>query len=137
MPPAFRRALTTAVVTVALVVTGGATAFAAGREATYTMNLSATAATVRAGSTTRVVVSFCVSDDLYRTRVTLSASGLPDGVTARFAPPTPRLSGRSVLTLSTAPASPAGTFALTITAITISSDPIGTSAPLSLVINGP
>ena len=46
-----------------------------------------------------------------------------------------RHGGHSVLTLTAAPSSAAGAFAVTVTAMTLSSDPIGTSAPLSLTIS--
>jgi hypothetical protein len=72
---------------------------------------------------------------LYGTPVALSVSGLPGGVTASFSPRTATIGGRSVLTLTAAPPSAAGPFAVTVTAITLSSDPIGTSAPLSLTIS--
>ena len=67
----------------------------------------------------------------------LSVSGLPSGVTASFAPPTATIGGRAVLTLTAAPSSVAGTSAVTVTAMTESSDPIGTTAPLGLTIGTP
>jgi len=48
-----------------------------------------------------------------------------------------RHGGHSVLTLTAAPSSGVGAFAVTVTAITLSSDPIGTSAPLGLTISAP
>jgi len=75
--------------------------------------------------------------DLYGTAVTLSVSGLPSGVTASFSPPTATIGGLSVLTVTAAPSSAAGAFAATLTAMTLSSDPIGTSAPLGLTISAP
>jgi hypothetical protein len=39
--------------------------------------------------------------------------------------------------LTAAPSSAAGAFAATVTAMTLSSDPIGTSAPLGLTISAP
>jgi hypothetical protein len=39
--------------------------------------------------------------------------------------------------LTAAPSTAAGAFAVTITAITVSSDPIGTSAPLGLTVSAP
>lgn len=75
--------------------------------------------------------------DLYGTAVTLSVSGLPSGVTASFSPSTATIGGRSVLTLTAAPSSAAGAFTATVTAMTLSSDPIGTTTPLGLTISAP
>jgi hypothetical protein len=101
----------------------------------YTMRLSPSSVTVRAGYRTRIIVSFQALADLYGTPVALSVTGLPSGVTASFSPPTATIGGRSVLTLTAAPSSAAGAFAVTITAMSLSSDPIGTSAPLGLTIS--
>jgi hypothetical protein len=103
----------------------------------YTMQLSPSSVTVRAGDRTRITISFQAPADLDGTPVTLSASGLPSGVTASFSPRTARIGGRAVLTLTAAPSTAVGTFAATVTAITVSSDPIGTSTPLGLTIGTP
>jgi hypothetical protein len=103
----------------------------------YTMRLSPSSVTVRAGHRARITVSFQAATDLYGTPVALSVSGLPGGVTASFSPSTAVIGGRSVLTLTAAPSSAAGAFAATVTAMTLSSDPIGTSAPLGLTISAP
>ena len=103
----------------------------------YTMRLSPSSVAVRAGHRTRIIVSFQAATDLYGTPVTLSVSGLPGGVTASFSPSTAVIGGRSVLTLTAAPSSAAGAFAATVTAMTLSSDPIGTSTPLGLAISAP
>ena len=103
----------------------------------YTMRLSPSSVAVRAGHRTRITVSFQAATDLYGTPVTLSVSGLPGGVTASFSPSTAVIGGRSVLTLTAAPSSAAGAFAATVTAMTLSSDPIGTSTPLGLAISAP
>jgi hypothetical protein len=103
----------------------------------YTMRLSPSSVAVRAGHRTRITVSFQAATDLYGTPVTLSVSGLPGGVTASFSPSTAVIGGRSVLTLTAAPSSAAGAFAATVTAMTLSSDPIGTSTPLGLTISAP
>jgi len=103
----------------------------------YTMRLSPSSVMVRAGYRTSITVSFHATTDLYGTPVALSVSGLPGGVTASFSPRTATIGGRSVLTLTAAPSSAAGAFAATVTAITLSSDPIGTSAPLGLTISTP
>ena len=103
----------------------------------YTMRLSPSSVAVRAGHRTRITVSFQAATDLYGTPVALSVSGLPGGVTASFSPSTAVIGGRSVLTLTAAPTSAAGAFAATVTAMRLSSDPIGTSAPLGLTISAP
>jgi hypothetical protein len=100
----------------------------------YTMQLSPSSVTVRAGYRTRISVSFQAPADLHGTPVALSVSGLPSGVTASFSPSTAIIGGCSVLTLTAAPSTAAGTFAVTVTAMTLSSDPIGTTTPLGLTI---
>ena len=103
----------------------------------YTIRLSPSSVTVRAGYRTRITVSFRATPDLDGTPVALSVSGLPSGVTASFSPSTPTIGGHSVLTLTAAPSSTPGTFTATVIAITLSSDPIGTTAPLALAISAP
>ena len=103
----------------------------------YTMQLSPSSVTVRSGYRTRITVTFRAMTDLYGTPVALSISGLPSGVTASFSPSTTIIGGRSVLTLTAEPSSTAGAFAATVTAMTLSSDPIGTSTPLSLTVSAP
>jgi len=111
--------------------------FASSPDSYYTMQLRPSSVTVRAGYRTRITVSFLATSDLYGTPVALSVSGLPSGVAASFSPRTAVIGGRSVLTLTATPSSAAGAFAVTVTAITLSSDPIGTSAPLGLTISAP
>ena len=121
----------------ALVLTGATAAHAASDPQTdYVMNLSSPSATVRSGGTTTTVISFEAEPYLDGTRVTLSVSGLPDGVTADFHPSTPLISGRSALVLHTARSTPVGTVAITVTAMTLSSDPIGTTATFGLTVAG-
>jgi hypothetical protein len=103
----------------------------------YTMRLSPSSVTVRAGYRTRIIVSFEAPADLYGTAVALSISGLPSGVTASFSPSTAVIGGFSVLTLTAAPSATAGASAVTVTAMSLSSDPIGTSTPLGLTISAP
>jgi hypothetical protein len=103
----------------------------------YTMQLSPSSVTVRAGHRTRISVWFQAPPDLYGTAVALSVSGLPSGVTASFSPRTATIGGGAVLALTAAPSTAAGVFAATVTAITESSDPIGTSTPLALTISAP
>jgi hypothetical protein len=101
----------------------------------YTMRLSPSPVTVRAGHRTRITISFQAPADLHGTPVTLSVSGLPGGVTAAFLRSTAAIGGRPVLTLTAATSTAAGAFEATVTAMTLSSDPIGTSTPLGLTIS--
>ena len=117
-------------------VLAGSTAAVADPVTDYSMDLSSSSATVAAGRPTATVISFEAEPYLDNTRVTLSATGLPAGVTARFIPPTPRLSGHSVLLLTTSRSTPAGSASITISAITISSDPIGTTTTFGLTVSG-
>jgi hypothetical protein len=103
----------------------------------YTMRLSRSSVAVRAGHQTRIAISFRAPAALYGVPVALSVSGLPSGVTASFSPSTVAIGGHAVLTLTAAPSLAAGTFAVTVTAMSLSSDPIGTTAPLGLTIGAP
>ena len=121
----------------ALIFAGSTVAYAApvaDPETGYTMELGSTTATVAAGHIATTVISFRAGKYLDSTRVSLSAAGLPGGASARFLPPTPRLGGHAVLAVSTSSSTPAGLATITVTAITISSDPIGTSAAFALTV---
>jgi hypothetical protein len=121
--------------TVMPVAAAHAATSAATAATSYTMELSPASATIRAGRTTTTTISFSASRRLYSTPVDLSVSGLPSGVTASFSPATPRIGCTSTLTLTAAPSSAGGMFVLTVTAITESTDPIGTSTTFDLTIN--
>jgi hypothetical protein len=129
------RILGAAPVALALVL-AGSTAAVADPATEYTMHLSSTSATVAAGHLAATVILFDAEPYLDNTRVTLSVTGLPSGVTAWFIPVRPRIDGRAPLTLITSPTTPAQWAAVTITAITISSDPIGTSVAFGLTVRG-
>jgi hypothetical protein len=98
------------------------------------MHLSRSSVAVRAGHRTSVAISFRAPAALYGAPVTLGVTGLPSGVTASFSPSTTAIGGHAVLTLTAANSLPAGTFAVTVTAMVLSSDPIGTTTPLGLTI---
>jgi hypothetical protein len=117
--------------------TAGVTSGAHAPDSYYTMRLSRSSVAVRAGHQTRIAISFLAPAALYGVPVALSVSGLPDGVTASFSPSTVAIGGHAVLTLTAAPSLAAGTFAVTVTAMSLSSDPIGTTAPLSLTLGAP
>jgi hypothetical protein len=131
----YRKIGSVASVAFALVLAAPAVAAVAASSDTYTMNLSRSAATVRAGGLGSTVITFSESSKLENTRVSLSVTGLPPGVTATFLPAKPCLCGSSIMFLRTSSSTPVGTSALTISAITISSDPIGTTAPFSLTVS--
>jgi hypothetical protein len=101
----------------------------------YTMILSPATGAVTPGATTATLVTFRAPHYLRHTRVQLSTTGLPAGVAAKFYPPTPRIGAASVLTLTAAATTSPTQSTLTVTAITISSDPIGTSTTFDLTIN--
>src|SRR5262249_29218013 len=101
------------------------------------MRLSPSSVTVRPGHRTRIGISFQAGTDLYGTAVALSISGLPSGVTASFSPATAIIGGRSVLTLTAAPSAQDGASAVTVAAMTLSSDPMGASTPLAVTIGAP
>ena len=130
----FRKIGSVAPVALALVLAAPAAAAVAASTDEYTMHLSKTAATVTAGGQTSTVIRFTEPTKLEDTRVTLSVTGLPAGVTAKFYPPKPFLAASSIMVLKTSSSTPVGTSALTVSAITISSDPIGTTAPFSLTV---
>jgi hypothetical protein len=123
-------------VALALVLAAPAAAAVAASSDEYTMNLRKSSATVKAGGLASTLITFTEKPKLEDTRVRLSATGLPAGVTARFLPAKPFLDGSSIMFLTTSSSTPAGPAAITITAITISSDPIGTTAPFSLTVTG-
>jgi hypothetical protein len=70
--------------------------------------------TVRAGQTVKVAVKTMLVSGTAET-ITLSASGLPDGVTAAFNPPQVAAGGATELTLSAAASAPAGSALVMIT----------------------
>jgi hypothetical protein len=112
----------------------GVAAAAPAQQGEYTMILSPATATVAPGTAAATLITFDAPRYLRSSRAQLSVTGLPSGVSAAFYPPVPRLSGGSVLILNTASSSPAGLSAVTVTAITTSSDPIGTSTTFGLTI---
>ena len=116
------------------VAVAGATSKAPAAETYYTMRLSPPSVTLRPGSTARIIISFNARSGLYGTPVDLGVSGLPNGVSASFSPSTTVIGGFSVLTVTAAPSSTAGAFAATVSALTESSDPIGTTATLGVTI---
>ncbi len=81
---------------------------------TFSLNLSPSAGTVTAGAKATSTVSTATTDGKSQ-QVTLSASGLPAGATAAFAPTTVASGDSSTLTITTTAATPAGTYPVTVT----------------------
>ncbi|MFY9854497.1 MAG: S53 family peptidase [Terracidiphilus sp.] len=86
----------------------------AGTSATAGFSLSATAASVTAGSTGNSTVTETVTGG-FDSAVTLSASGLPTGVTAAFSPTSITGAGTSTLTFTAASTAAAGSYTITVT----------------------
>jgi hypothetical protein len=82
----------------------------------FSMALSPTSGTVAAGSATTTTVSTAVTAGSAGT-VSLSASGMPTGVSASFNPASVTAGGSSTLTLSTTSAAAAGTSTITVTGV--------------------
>jgi subtilase family serine protease len=86
----------------------------AGSSTTAGFSLSATAASVTAGSTGTSTVTETVTGG-FDSAVTLSASGLPTGVTAAFNPASIAGAGTSTLTFTAASTAAAGSYTITVT----------------------
>jgi subtilisin family serine protease len=98
----------------------------------FSVAVSPTSRTVTQGdSTTTTVSTATVSGDPQT--VTFSATGLPTGTTASFAPGSVTSGGSSTLTLSTSGSTPTGTFTITVRGTAAS----GTkSVPFTLLVTG-
>jgi kumamolisin len=97
-----------------------------------TFSLSATGATVTQGSQGTSTITVTVSGTL-SSGVTLSASGLPSGVTAAFGTNPVNGSGTSVLTFTATSTATTGTFSVIVTGMT--SDGTTETTPVSLTVN--
>ncbi|MFZ1085280.1 MAG: protease pro-enzyme activation domain-containing protein [Terracidiphilus sp.] len=82
--------------------------------ATPSFSLSASAASVKDGSTGTSTITETVANG-YNTSVTLSASGLPNGVTALFSPTSLTGAGTSTLTFTAASTAAPGTYTISVT----------------------
>lgn len=80
----------------------------------FSLSVSPASGSVTAGSPTTATVSTAVTSGSAQT-VSLSATGLPSGASASFAPSAVTSGGSSTLTLSTAGTTPPGTYLVTIT----------------------
>jgi hypothetical protein len=81
----------------------------------FSVAVSPTSSTVAPGAGTTATVSTAVTSGSAQS-VSLSASGLPSGATASFAPATITAGSSSTLTIGTSSSTPAGTYTVTITA---------------------
>lgn len=79
----------------------------------FSLSTTPTSGTVTQGTSTNVTVNTGTVGNAQT--VALSASGLPSGATAMFAPTSVTSGGSSTLTLATAADTPAGTYPITIT----------------------
>jgi hypothetical protein len=80
----------------------------------FTMSVNPTSVSATAGGSATATVGTSVVLGTAET-VTLSASGLPPGASATFAPPSVTAGGSSMMTVSTSTSTPVGNFGLTIT----------------------
>jgi len=102
---------------------------------TFTLSSSATSATVAAGSSSALIISTAAIDG-FKSAITLSVSGLPKGVTAKFAPTSIAApgNGSSTLTLTAASGTVGGTYSLIVTA---SGGGVTKTQSLGLTVIGP
>ncbi len=82
----------------------------------FSISTSPTSASVAAGSSTTTTVSTAVAAGSAAS-VSLSASGLPSGVSASFNPTSVTAGGSSTLTLTSTTGAAAGTYTITITGV--------------------
>ncbi len=88
--------------------------FAVASAGTPSFSLSATAASVKDGSTGTSTVTESIANG-FNSPVTLSASGLPTGVTAAFSPTSITGAGTSTLTFTASSTATPGTYTVTVT----------------------
>jgi Zn-dependent metalloprotease len=98
----------------------------------FSVSLNPAAASVNPGSSATATVSTAVTGGSAQT-VALTASGLPAGATASFSPSSVTAGGTSALTIATTTATPAGTYAVTISGAGTSAT---RTATFSLTVNG-
>ena len=124
-----------AAVTTALVLAAPAAAFA-DTTTDYSINFSKSTVTVQAGGLASNLITFTVVPKLADRRARLSVSGLPGDITPQFFPPTPSLSGSSILSMPTSSSTPAGSYTVTVTAVSFTDPPITHSASFALTVTG-
>lgn len=100
----------------------------------FSLSASPSSVTVVQGKSGNTTISVTPSSG-FTGSVSLSASGLPSGVTATFSPnPITNGSGNSTMSVTTSSSTPAGTYMLTITG-TSTSPSLTHSTTVSLVVN--
>jgi phosphatidylserine/phosphatidylglycerophosphate/cardiolipin synthase-like enzyme len=106
--------------------------FAVQSTGTSSFSLSATAASVTDGSTGTSAVTEAISNG-FSSPVTLSASGLPTGVTAAFSPTSITGAGTSTLTFTASSTATPGTYTVTVTGTPASGT--AETTPLTLTVS--
>lgn len=97
----------------------------------FSISASPSSQTVAPGNSTTYTTTIGALNGFADT-VSLSASGLPTGVTASFSPTSITSSGNSTLTISTTSTTPTGTYTLTITG---TDNTLSHSTTVTLVVN--
>jgi subtilisin family serine protease len=98
----------------------------------FSIAVSPTSGTTPQGGSVATTVTTATTSGSPQT-VTFSASGLPAGATASFAPPSVTSGGSSTLTIGTSVSTPAGTYSVTVTGTAASGSK---STPFVLVVTG-
>jgi hypothetical protein len=124
-----------AAVATALVLAAPAAAFA-DTTTDYSINFSKSTVTVQAGDLASNLITFTVVPKLEDRRVRLSVTGLASDITPALFPPIPSLSGSSILSMPTSSSTPAGSYTVTVTAVSLTSTPITHSASFGLTVTG-
>jgi len=106
---------------------------AASSAPSFTISSISTSLAALAGATATTSVTITPSGG-FSGSVTLGVNGLPQGVTASFNPTSILTAGSSVMTVTTASGTPAGTYPLTITG---TSAALNQTAAISLLVNPP
>lgn len=99
----------------------------------FTLSATPSSATVGLASSVNYTVTLASSGG-FSGPVTLSASGLPSGATASFAPASITTSGTSIMTVTTVAGTPTGSSTVTITG---SSGTLTNSTSVTLIVSGP
>jgi hypothetical protein len=110
--------------------------FAVGTVGTPSFSLSATAASVAEGSTGTSTVTEAITNG-FSSPVTLSASGLPTGVTAVFNPTSITGAGTSTLTFTASSTATPGTYTVTVTGTPASGTAETTTLALTVSATAP
>jgi uncharacterized repeat protein (TIGR01451 family) len=99
----------------------------------FTITAEPSMRTLEQGESAEYTINVNALND-FSGKVNVTASGLPDGTTANFSPSEVQAGNQSILTLTTAATTPAGTYTVTITG---TSGELSHSTTLSLTVNEP